>query len=58
MTTKDPAALEIMIKHCYLQMVAAKEHAQQMHWWWQMGYYLKKRSPETVRQMEREKGLA
>lgn len=51
-------AIEVMIKHCYRQMVASKNHDVQMHWWSQMGYYLKKRSPETVRQMEREKGLA
>lgn len=54
----DPVALELMIEHCREMMVLAKEHDVQIHWWTRMGYYLKKRSPETIRQMEREKGLA
>lgn len=58
MSPSNPEALEMMIKHCYRQMVSAKEHERQMYWWMQMGCFLKKRSPETVRQMEREKGLA
>lgn len=52
------AIIERMIECCYRQLIASKDHDVQMHWWSQMGYYLKKRSPETIRQMEREKGLA
>lgn len=54
----EAALLEYCIQHCYLQLVASTEHDQQMHWWSRMGYYLKKRSPETIREMERAKGLA
>lgn len=56
--TWDPVALERMISHCCEMMVASKEHDQQIHWWNRMGYYLKKRTPETIRAMEKQKGLA
>lgn len=58
LTPADAALNEWMISHCYRMLVASKEHDQQMHWWERMGHYIKLRSPETIRQMEREKGLA
>lgn len=54
----DTALNEWMIGHCYRMLVASLEHDQRMHWWDRMGYYIKQRSPETIRQIERKKGLA
>lgn len=54
----EAALLEYMIAHCYRMMVASKEHEVQLHWWSRMGYYLRKRSPETIRRMEGRMGLA
>lgn len=54
----DTAFIEYMVGHCYRMLVASKDHDQQLHWWSRMGHYIKQRSPETVRAMEREKGLA
>lgn len=54
----DAELLEYMIQHCYQQMLAGKTQDVQLHWWSRMGYYLRKRTPETIKQMEGRMGLA
>lgn len=58
LTPADAAFIEYMIAHCYRMLVASKDHDAQLHWWGRMGHYINQRSPQTVRQMEIDKGLA
>ena len=54
----DDALTEFLIGHAYSQMMAARDEAGQRHWCDRMTACIKRRSPERVRQMERERGLA
>ena len=57
-STSNDELIEYMLRHCYQQMVAAKERDQQLHWWTRMGVYIRQRSPARIQEMERERGLA
>jgi len=49
---------EYLVDHCYRLMIAAQTTAEQAHWCERMTHYVGKRSPERVREMEIERGLA
>jgi hypothetical protein len=50
--------LEFLIEQCYQHMRNSPTTDQQKHWFGRMAHYVAKRTPETIRRMEAEKGLA
>lgn len=54
----DDVLTEYLIDHCYKHMLGAPTKDEQSRWFERMGHYVRRRSPERVHEMEREKGLA
>ena len=55
---RDDALTEFCIDLYYRRLMAAKDEPEQRRWCDLLTTWVKRRSPERVRQMEREKGLA
>jgi hypothetical protein len=54
----DDQLNEYLIHHCYDRMLAAPTKDEQSRWFERMGYYVGRRSPERIQEMELNKGLA
>ncbi len=50
-----------MVQRCFERMVEAQathgDFGLAMHWWQRMRHYIKRRTPEQIERMERERGL-
>lgn len=57
-TSGDDQLTEYLIDHCYKSMMASPTTAEQKYWCARMTFYIGRRSPERIREMERERGLA
>ncbi len=55
--SSDDELTEYLIDHCYRHLLAAPTQAEQSRWFARMGYYVGRRSPERIREMEINKGL-
>lgn len=53
----DDALNEYMVDLAYHQMMIATDEEGQRHWCDRLTHYVRLRSPERVREMERERGL-
>jgi hypothetical protein len=53
----DDALNEYLIEFCYQRMKTALDVPEQKFWFARMGFYVDRRSPERMREMERAKGL-
>jgi hypothetical protein len=56
-TAGDDQLTEYLIDHCYQSMMAAATTAEQKYWCARMTFYIGRRSPERIREMEINKGL-
>ena len=54
----SPCATERMVQRCFEQMLENTDFGLRMHWWHRMHHYISRRTPERIRRMERERGLA
>jgi hypothetical protein len=57
-----PKAIEGMIQRTYERMLAAQtvdgDFGMALHWYWRMAHYIKRRSPQRIREMEIQKRIA
>jgi hypothetical protein len=54
----DDALTEYMVALCYQRMLNAVDTTDQMLWFNRLAYHVGCRSPERIRQMEQQKGIA
>lgn len=54
----ESALTEYLIDHSYRQMMRATDDEGRRYWCDRLTAWVNQRSPERVREMEREKGLA
>jgi hypothetical protein len=54
----SPTAIEGMVNRCFKRMVHAQtvigDSGLAMHWWHRMAFYIKRRSPERVREIRND----
>lgn len=58
MSRSEDELIEYLIDHCFSQMMAAASTTEQKYWCARMTFYVGRRSPERIAEMEREKGIS